>query len=273
MKNNIKINKPCTECWENMEDFTEGKFCEKCSKCVVDFTDKTGEQIHNIFENAEEKEICGRILSKSFSGITAGIILMTNLTFIQAQTRDNFDIINEQKMSDVTKISGRLILKNTKKKISNAEVFFIHKSKYIKTTTDEKGNFVLDVPNELIKKENVLYFNFDEVNEVERKNNNRRDSINSGDFENKAVIILKKEKLENKEFIIDSRQYYLGGAIIMRERPPDYYYFNGRGVNEKKFEKLRKENPQYQFFFFDNKEAKVIAGKSYLETVSLLFSN
>lgn len=80
----INITNPCPENWDNMQDSPQGKFCEICSKCVVDFTDKTDQEITEIFADAKGKEICGRISVKSLSKMAAGIILITNLTFVQA---------------------------------------------------------------------------------------------------------------------------------------------------------------------------------------------
>ncbi|MEJ5104822.1 hypothetical protein [Chryseobacterium sp. MYb328] len=269
MKNQIKISIPCLEDWENMSNSTKGKFCEKCSKCIVDFTDKTDEQIQDIFKTANGKEICGRISTRSLALAATGIILITNLTFVQAQTKPSFVTATEQKTAGNTKISGKLISKITKENVSNAEVFFISKSKYIKAITDEDGTFALEIPNELIEKKNVLYFDFDKINAASRNEN----MISSNDFKNEAIIFEKNERLENKEFSIDSRTYTVGGVYISQETPPDYYYFNGKSISERKFEKLQKENPAYQFFFFKDKEAEIISGKSYLDSLRLLYSN
>lgn len=270
----IKIKNPCPENWENMQNTPEGKFCEKCSKCVIDFAEKTDDQIEKIMKKAKGKEICGRISVKSLSAMAAGIILITNLTFVQAQTKKDFGVATEQKTVNSTKVSGRLIFQRTKKEIANAEVVFIHKSKYIKTTTDENGNFVLEIPNELLRRKNLLYFDFEKLNNETYKSLDRKTSnlMNADVYENTSIIFTKKEQINEKEFQIDSQHAYIGGVVIMTERPPDYYYFNGKSMSEKKFEKIRKENPAFQFFIFDDKEAEVIAGKSYVNTVRLLFS-
>lgn len=275
MKNQIKIYNPCPENWENMQNSPDGKFCEKCSKCVVDLTDKTEEQIQNIFKTANGEEICGRISIKSLSIAAAGIILITNLTFVQSQTKNDFGIVIEQKAINITKVSGKLIFKRTKKEIANAEVFFIHKSKYIKTKTDEKGNFVLEIPNDLIERKNVLYFDFEKLNNKTYKSLDRKVSnlMNSDIYENTTIIFTKNEQISEKEFQIDSQHSYVGGIAITTEKPPNYYYFNGKSISERKFEKIRKENPDYQFFIFDDKEAEIIARKSYLEAIRLLYSN
>lgn len=273
MKNQIKIHNPCPENWDDMQDFPSGKFCDKCSKCVIDFTDKTDEQIQDILTIANGKEICGRISTRPLALAAAGIILVTNLTFAQAQTKNSFNITTEQKATEITKVSGKLIFKRTKKEIPNAEVFFICKSKYIKTTSDENGNFNLEIPNDLLGKKNVLYFDFDKINEYGREINNRKDTISSNDFENEAVIFERNERLENKEFQIDSQYMTIGAIVISSERPPDYYYFNGKSISQRKFEKLKKENPDYQYFFFKDKEAEIISRKSYLNSLQLLYSN
>ncbi|MEY8761108.1 hypothetical protein [Chryseobacterium tongliaoense] len=258
-----------------MQNSIEGKFCEKCSKCVIDFTDKTDKQIQNIFKKADGKEICGRISTRSLSMAATGIILITNLTFAQAQTKNNFEIATEQKAVNIIKVSGKLIFKRTKKEIPDAEVFFICKSKYIKTTTDENGNFVLEIPDELIKRKNVLYFDFEKLNNETYKNPDREapNLVNGDIYENTSIIFNKNEQIDNKEFQIDSQHSYVGGAVIMSERPPDYYYFNGKNISERKFEKLKKENPNYQYFFFKNKEAEIISRKDYLNSLQLLYPN
>jgi hypothetical protein len=275
MKNQIKIQNPCPENWDVMQDAPQGKFCEKCSKCVVDLTDKTDEQITDIFKIANGKEICGRISARSLSMIAAGIILVTNLTFVQAQANNDSGITTEQKTGSITKVSGRLIFKRTKKEIQNAEVFFICKSKYIKTTTDETGNFALEIPDELIEKKNVLFFDFEKLNKEIYESPNRKipNEVNADIYENTTIIFTKNEEISNKEFQIDSEFLKMGAVVVTLERPPDYYYFNGKSISERKFEKLRKENPNYQFFFFKDKEAEIIARKSYLNSLQLLYSN
>lgn len=194
---------------------------------------------------------------------------------MKAQTRNEFGIATEQKIMNNTKVSGKLIFKRTKKEIPNAEVFFIHKLKYIKTTTDESGNFALEIPNELIEKRNILYFDFEKLNDQTYKSLNRKPSnlMNGDIYENTSIIFSKREEINETVFQIDSQHSRMGAVIVGIEQPPDYYYFNGKSISEKKFENLRRENPEYQFFIFEGKEAEVIARKSYLDTIRLLYSD
>lgn len=273
MKRNIKITKPCPEKWETMQNTSEGKFCEKCSQCVVDLTDKTNDQIQDILNSSGGKEICGKI--PSLSMFAAGIILVTNLNFVQAQTKTDFTLKTEQKATAITRLSGKLIFKLNKKEIANAEVFFLSKSRYYKTLTDENGNFVLEIPNEFIEKKNVLYFDFEKLNKSTIEDLRRKpiNPMNADIYENTSVFFSKNEKINNLEFQIDMEHSYVGGLFVSNERPPDYYYLNGKSISERKFEKLQKENPNYQFFFFKDKEAEIISGKSYLNSLRLLYSN
>lgn len=275
MKNKIIINNPCPESWDNMQSFPKGKFCEKCSKCIIDFTDKTDDQIEDIFNAAKGKEICGRIFSTSFSKLAAGIILVTNLSFSDAQIIKSIQSPKERNISTVTRLSGKLIFKRTKQEISDAEVYFISKKKYFKALTDKNGNFVLEIPDDYIERKNVLYFDFTKLNSETLNDSERKvqSFFNADIYENTSIIFTKKEKINDQEFQIDSEHAYIGAVVIMPETPPDYYYFNGKSISEKKFERLKKETPNYQYFFFEGKEAEIIARKSYLSSLQLLFSD
>ncbi|MFN1216606.1 hypothetical protein ACKW6Q_06415 [Chryseobacterium kwangjuense] len=271
MKKNIIINNPCSERWEDMQDSPEGKFCEKCSKCIIDFTDKTDQEFKDIFAHASGREICGKISSSSFSKIVTGVVLVTHLSFVQAQVKTDFDTSVEQKASDI-KVSGRLVFRETQKVIPNAEVFFIAKNKFIKSTTNENGYFSLSIPDDLIKNENVLYLNFDKLNEINRIEKKEKDTIERDYYGNQAVTFSNKEKIENRKFQIDYKGYEIGAVIIVSDPPPDYYYFDGKNISKEKFEKLRKQNPQYPFFSFEGKEADIISQDSFIDKLYLLYS-
>lgn len=266
---NIKIRKPCSEEWRNMLDYPEGKFCEVCCKNVIDFAEMAEIDILNIIK-ADNKKICGRISVNPYHKIAAGILLISNLTFSQIQTEKMSFLRVEQNSLNVTKVSGKLIFNTTKKEVPNAEVFFICKSKYIKTITNENGNFTLEIPTDLLEKKNILYVNLDKINEKEWKERKVLDSIDR--YENQSLIFSKNEKLEDKKILIKDKEFEIGAVVIGSDPPPDYYYFNGKRISQRKFERLKKENPNFQFFFFKNKEAEVISRKSYIGSLQLLYS-
>lgn len=53
----LTIPKPCFEKWESMENSSDGKFCKICAKNVVDFIEKTDDEIKHFINNTDNKEI------------------------------------------------------------------------------------------------------------------------------------------------------------------------------------------------------------------------
>jgi hypothetical protein len=56
-----KINTPCPENWDKMNPENQGRFCSACAKIVVDFTQKTTEEIINFLSARKDQEVCGRV--------------------------------------------------------------------------------------------------------------------------------------------------------------------------------------------------------------------
>src|SRR4051794_13759597 len=53
------IPQPCHEDWDKMTTAAKGRFCESCSKNVVDFSLMTDNEVLNYFKNNSGK-VCGR---------------------------------------------------------------------------------------------------------------------------------------------------------------------------------------------------------------------
>ena len=63
----LKIAEPCHENWENMMEAEKGRFCNVCSKDVVDFTRFTDAEVIDYFQGYKSKKsgnICGRFKPK-----------------------------------------------------------------------------------------------------------------------------------------------------------------------------------------------------------------
>jgi Gram-negative bacterial TonB protein C-terminal len=62
MKTNfsISIPKPCHEDWSKMSPNEKGRFCQSCSKSVIDFTEMPQQSIEKYLNNNGDKRICGR---------------------------------------------------------------------------------------------------------------------------------------------------------------------------------------------------------------------
>ncbi|MBN4070923.1 T9SS type A sorting domain-containing protein [Crocinitomix catalasitica] len=56
---NISIDEPCNENWNEMSPTQRGAFCQKCSIDVIDFTQKTPDQIKAILRENKGKHLCG----------------------------------------------------------------------------------------------------------------------------------------------------------------------------------------------------------------------
>lgn len=56
----LSIEKPCHEKWSRMSKRDEGRWCMSCSKTVVDFSDKSSEEIIDYLKSKNGEEVCGR---------------------------------------------------------------------------------------------------------------------------------------------------------------------------------------------------------------------
>jgi hypothetical protein len=57
----ISIKKPCHENWDAMTPNEQGAFCGKCVKTVVDFSNKSIEEIKEyFFIGKQDEKVCGR---------------------------------------------------------------------------------------------------------------------------------------------------------------------------------------------------------------------
>ena len=56
----ISIPKPCHENWNEMSPGDKGRFCQVCSKTVVDFTSMTEDNVKNYFLEHAKQKTCGR---------------------------------------------------------------------------------------------------------------------------------------------------------------------------------------------------------------------
>ena len=59
----ITIPEPCQEDWDKMSQREQGRFCDKCSKTVHDFSGQTDRQIGQFISAHANEKICGRFRS------------------------------------------------------------------------------------------------------------------------------------------------------------------------------------------------------------------
>jgi len=58
----------CTQNWHAMPETERGKFCAQCNQHLIDFTDKTDQEIFQVFSNKQKNEkICGKFRSSQLN--------------------------------------------------------------------------------------------------------------------------------------------------------------------------------------------------------------
>lgn len=65
----VRIDKPCTENWNEMTPTERGAFCQKCCKQVLDFTNQTNHQIQSALRNSNGGEVCAKITTDQLSSL------------------------------------------------------------------------------------------------------------------------------------------------------------------------------------------------------------
>jgi len=74
MKNyKITIPKPCHEDWNKMTPKDKGRFCSSCAKTVVDFTQKSNEEIQEFFQKNKNEKVCGHFYRKQLDSVVIQI--------------------------------------------------------------------------------------------------------------------------------------------------------------------------------------------------------
>ncbi len=80
----ISIPKPCHEDWSKMTPNEKGRFCNMCSKTVVDFTQMNTKAIQQYIHNNKENRICGHIKQSQLDTINLRVsetIFQQKMTF------------------------------------------------------------------------------------------------------------------------------------------------------------------------------------------------
>ena len=83
----ITIPKPCHEDWNIMSSVEKGRFCNSCSKTVVNFTKKSTKEIKDYLVKNRNNRVCGHFYKKQLDTITIEIPKITfnqQLTFQKA---------------------------------------------------------------------------------------------------------------------------------------------------------------------------------------------
>jgi len=298
MKNTfLKINKPCSENWDNMPQNELGNYCHLCSKTVIDFTQLSQSEISkkirkgNICAKVTQKQLDSPLLdfetsnnfNLPYSNIATGILLATTMIAVsqpiqsktqKAQTeisQTNESVVEIQNSSEsksnlpkpnnFTKINGIVNSEKENKPVKNAKITFVTVNKNFITYTLEDGTFSLEIPTELTDNDNVIRVTYNDITiENEKK-------INL-DYENTDYILTKTELNSIYKIVAKPQVFYLGGISSYSEieRIP-IVINNGQEIKYKDFTKALQgkksncslENKDYDYF--ESKFAIAIYGK------------
>lgn len=293
----LKIEKPCKENWENMNLNERGRFCELCSKNVVDFTQNSQLEISK--EIKKNGSLCARLTSEQLktplvelknvndyklphTNIAVGLMIATTLSCNQ-----NLLATNSKLQTEFVKISGKGIkpekeLNNTKsdpvkpKKsikfsgiiaseegnlIENAKITFFTIDKILSTYTSKDGAFTIDIPTELIDDDNVIRISYQNI-----KNHKKGDEAFYG-YETSDYILSKNEISTEYKIKATPVKLILGGIRHYSEKWIPIVLNNGREIRFKEFMKAQQgkksscslENKD--FYYFESKFAIAIYGE------------
>src|SRR6478752_2299174 len=162
----IQIPEPCHENWDKMNASAQGRFCNACSKVVVDFSMMSDKEILNYISKASSS-ICGRVNNdqlnrpiqvpkerrhisfKYFWSLLVSSFLIGSKANAQGKVRvDTITNINPQLVSDTVIIVGGM------QSVSEEDDFFSSHKLIRGQVTDEAGNVI---PFASVKIENSKY--------------------------------------------------------------------------------------------------------------------
>ena len=178
----LKIEEPCHADWSTMTVTEQGKFCSNCSKAVLDFTNSTDLEIITVLQ--QSSKICGRFRNEqlnrtlvqpgtqrnlSYYTILTSLLLLSAPHIASAQnhslTVGKVAMVRpkdeEQHKVDLNQhhekaLTGKVVVLGTRQPLAYCSVAI--KGTNFKTSTDEKGNFKLVVPDSLPGDKIVLTF-------------------------------------------------------------------------------------------------------------------
>ncbi|WP_300668782.1 hypothetical protein [Soonwooa sp.] len=259
----IKIENPCHENWDNMKSVSGGRFCDSCSKKVFDLTDKTDQEVNEIFNSNKDNHICTRIQksrlitkhtkhnTNSFSlakSVSSMLLLATLAPNVSAQiSKDTATVqeitevivvgisipINDSddspfQKTEYKKINGWVNSKSSERE-KQAEVNLVGLSNLYRVNTNNQGNFNLEITKDEYKKR-LLFIS-------KRKDEPNRIYFNefpNGDIENIRLTLS------------EEHSYLLNPKKIAKK---ESYFFDGEEVSYADFTDIITDTDKVEYFY------------------------
>lgn len=304
----LKLNKACSEQWENMKPNENGSFCDTCSKNVIDFTQLSQLEISEKIKKSKG-EICARLTKQQletplidfqvqkkyslpYSNIAASVLMASTLaisTTTHAQnekaptefvktTNSNSKLNSKEKISrpkmttpaGFVTFKGIIKDKENKTLIAGAEVTFVTVQKMFTAHSLKDGTFSMEIPVELIDNDNVIRVSYRGITV-------RKDGKPISFFYETEDYILSKKEVSSKYTIeAIAEPIYLGGISSYRTDINPVVLRNQKKIKYKEFVKARVgensscslENTSY--YYFRPKMAVAIYGEEAKEGLYIL---
>lgn len=288
----LRIEKPCEESLENMQPVSGGKFCDLCSKKVVDFSDLNDSEIAKILEKAGDQKICGifykkqlnrplhaeRVISfqsrkTTFTSVAAGLVLTASMINIYpAQTikpvieklatlespKRSSEKEKDKKDNNFFKISGKIVSSNEGTPLS-AKVNFVTVKKVYTAITDKDGFYSLEIPKEILKYESLLEF------------------VPTDYTFDRKLIIYKIEDLSKKQLVkLDYNRMDMAYGMIDIDFPSasekSLVIVDGKKLDYKSFNSsYRLYSTRYNVHYIPKEYVKFFTSKETIEEIYIVF--
>ncbi|MEG0926579.1 hypothetical protein [Chryseobacterium sp.] len=259
MKEKFQISSPCSQDWENMEQVSDGKFCDECKKKVWDFDHLPETEIDAVLES--NTSICAKktYLKPTFSSVFLALTLTSSI-YVNAQTENNKSTTENVYQKEIT-IKGKLV-SSRNAKLAAGEISLVTLDRLYSAKADENGNFTLSFPEKVLTEHNIVRIDYTTI-----------DSNNKEVTDFKSSILKTNELLGKQNFEIEREYITIGAVYISDHQPPDYYFLDGKKVGKRKFEKIKAEHLEYKYLaFYDEVIVKKLSKKSFIENLYLLYS-
>lgn len=294
----IQLENPCDQKWENMKPNANGRFCDLCSKNVIDLTELNQIEISKLMKG-QKQSICARLtheqlntpliplekkieINFSKSKVAAGLLLASSLTLGQ-YSNANIHVTNNEYVQDYTPQSdlnketphsnqkeagitnlvifkGKIIASDSGKTVRNAKVTFVTSQKIIHTYTLNNGSFSMKIPENLIDNDNVIRVSYDEII-VDDLNENL------SQYEEKDFILTKDELTNHYVITALPRRIYMGSIVFPTKSEKTMVLINGAEIKYNVLLKMITNNidsfhrKDKDIYYFDPKFAIAIYGQ------------
>lgn len=169
IKTNIMRLNPCIEDLNSMTPNESGRFCGSCNKNIVDLTEKSNEEIQQLYL-ANNGELCGIVLPNQLTerkyyhplkrfAFALMLVFGSSLFVFASELVPHIDNLRSKILTEATALETSHTIKgfvyHDGKVLTIAEVSVVVGDKVYKARTDAQGQFILQLP-EMSSKEVVL---------------------------------------------------------------------------------------------------------------------